>query len=57
MPLVLRYVDRNREIQERFIKSFHCASGVSGEAVKDKVTGYLVNTLELDIKLLQRSML
>ena len=49
MPLVLRYVDRNREIQERFVKFIHCDSGISGNALKDKVLNCLTKELQLDI--------
>ena len=49
LPLVLGYVDKNREIQGRFIKFIHCDSGISGEALKDTLINCLQNELELDI--------
>ena len=33
MPIVLRYVDNRKEINERFIKYVGCKEGVTGEAL------------------------
>ena len=33
MPIVLRYVDASKEINERFIKYVDCKKGVTGEAL------------------------
>ena len=49
MPLILRYVSKSGEIQERFLKFIHCDSGLSGEALKDKII-YCI-TQELNLKL------
>ena len=49
MPLVLRYVDRNWEIQERFVTFIHCDSGISGKALKDKLLTCITKELQLDI--------
>ena len=49
MPLILRYVSKSGEIQERFLKFIHCDSGLSGEALKDKII-YCI-THELNLKL------
>ena len=49
MPLVVRYVDRNREIQERFVTFIHCDSGISGKALKDKLITCITKELQLDI--------
>eukprot|EP00112_Aurelia_sp_Birch-Aquarium-sp1_P019610 Seg4882.1 transcript_id=Seg4882.1/GoldUCD/mRNA.D3Y31 product="52 kDa repressor of the inhibitor of the protein kinase" protein_id=Seg4882.1/GoldUCD/D3Y31 len=50
MPLVLRYVDKEGEIQERFIKFIHCDKGVSGMALQEKITKCFNEELKLDIK-------
>ena len=49
MPLVLRYVDRKGEIQERFLRYITCDTGTTGEALKDKILACLTNDLNLDI--------
>ena len=50
MPLVLRYVDPQGQIQERFIKFIHCDAGISGEALKDKVIHCVTEELKLDLQ-------
>ncbi len=50
MPLVLRYIDQHCEIQERFIKFIHCNTGISGQALKEKVLHCLTQELNLDIQ-------
>lgn len=47
MLLVLRYVYKNQQIQERFIKFLHCENGISGKALKK--IDCLTNDLQLDI--------
>jgi hypothetical protein len=42
MPIVLRYVDSNKEINERFIKYVHCKEGMTGLALATNIE----NTLE-----------
>ena len=37
MPIVLRYVDSNKEINERFIKFVECDDGVTGKALAKNV--------------------
>ena len=37
MPIVLRYVDNSKEINERFIKYMDCKEGVTGEALEFNV--------------------
>ena len=49
MPLVFRYVDKNLEIQERFVKFIHCDSGIIDQALQDKITNYLTNELKFDV--------
>ena len=49
MPLVFRYVDKNLEIQERFVKFIHCDSGITDQALQDKITNYLTNKLMFDV--------
>ncbi|XP_065069046.1 52 kDa repressor of the inhibitor of the protein kinase-like isoform X1 [Rhopilema esculentum] len=50
MPLVIRYVDRDNNIQERFLKFIHCDQGVTGKALTDKILDCLVNDFNLDIQ-------
>ena len=49
MPLVLRYVDRNWEIQERCVTVIHCDSSISGKALKDTLITCITKELQLDI--------
>ena len=35
MPLVIRYIDPEEKIQERFVKLIHCDSGTKGEALAE----------------------
>ena len=37
IPLVIRYVDRNNTIKERFIRFILCDSGLTGKALPDKI--------------------
>ena len=37
MPIVLRYVDSNKEINERFVKFVECDDGMTGEALAKNV--------------------
>ena len=37
MPLILRYIDSDNEIQERFMKYIHCITGLSREALSKKI--------------------
>ncbi len=50
MPLVLRYIDQHCEIQERFIKFIHLNTGISGQALKEKVLHCLTEELNFDIQ-------
>ena len=50
MPLVSRYVDPEGNIQERFMKFIHCDTGMTGEALKDKILFTSENEFGLDIK-------
>ena len=49
MPLVLRYVDKNGEINERFMKYIPCDTGTTGEALTQKILNTLTHDLNLDI--------
>ena len=46
LPVISRYVDRGGEIQKRFI---HCDTGLTGNALKDKILSFLLNELQLDL--------
>ena len=50
MPLVIRYLDPQNEIQERFVKFISCDKGTSGEALKDKIIECPRMDLQLDLK-------
>ena len=50
MPLVLRYVDPEGEIQERFVKFIHCDTGTSGKALATKIVNCITNELKLDVQ-------
>ena len=49
MPLVIRFVDRNKEIREEFIRFIHCTSGISGEALAREITEG-VEAIDLDMR-------
>ena len=49
MPLVIRYVDGNGDIQERFMKYITCDTGTTGDALKTKILNCITNDLNLDI--------
>ena len=38
MPLVIRFVDRNKEIKEEFIRVVYCNSGINSEALAKEIT-------------------
>ena len=48
MPLVIRYVDGNGDIQERFLRFIECDTGVTGKALSDKILSCL-DELGLDL--------
>ena len=50
MPLILRYINRNGEIQERFLKFIKCDNGISGDALKDKIINCLTKQLNLKLE-------
>ena len=49
MPKILRYVDRGGEIQDRFIKFINCDTGLTGNALKDKIISLILNQSQLDL--------
>ena len=49
MPVIIRFVDKCGEIQERFIKFIHCDTGMTGNALKDKIVDLISNELQLDL--------
>ena len=49
MPIILRYVDKEGEIQERFLKFIHCDTGLTGNALKDKIINFITEELKLDL--------
>ena len=50
LPLVIRYSDRENNIQERFLKFINCDQGVTGKALTDRILDCLVNEFNLDIQ-------
>ena len=50
MPIVLRYVDSDNTIKERFIEFVYCNTGTTGQALSDKIIDCLVNKYQLDIQ-------
>ena len=48
MPLVIRYVNHKGEIQKRFLKYISCDTGMTGEALKDKILTCFTNDLDID---------
>ena len=57
MPLVLRYVNPQGHIQERFMKVIHCDSGVSAAALKEKVVHCITEELHFGPSKMPRSVL
>ena len=49
MPVIIRFVDKCGEIQERFIKFIHCDTGLTGNALKDKIVDLISNELQLNL--------
>ena len=41
MPIVMRYVDSNKEINESFIKYVHCKEGMTGLALSANIENTL----------------
>ena len=48
MSLVLRFVDKNFDVQEEFLGILHCKSGLSGKALSETLLG-AISELKLDI--------
>ncbi|XP_065054607.1 uncharacterized protein LOC135683315 [Rhopilema esculentum] len=49
MPLVLRNVDGNGDMKERFMKYITCDTGTTGDALKTKILNCITNDLNLNI--------
>ena len=50
MPLVIRYLGKDNKIQEPCIKFIHCNTGITGEALTEKIVNCVTNEMSLDIK-------
>ena len=50
MPVVLRYVDKDGENQERFLQFIHCGTGLSGKALTATIMHLLPQNFKLDIR-------
>ena len=48
MSLVLRFVDKNLDVQEEFLGFLHCKSGLSRKALSETLLG-AISELKLDI--------
>ena len=49
MPFVIRYVDKDCNIQERFLTYILCDTGITGLALQKKIVSYLTDELKLDL--------
>ena len=49
MPLLVRYVDGNGRIQERFLRFIYYDTGTSGKALTDKIISSLTGDFNLNI--------
>ena len=49
MPLLVRYVDGNGRIQERFLRFIYYDTGTSGKALTDNIISSLRGDFNLDI--------
>ena len=47
---MIRYANRENNIQERFLKFIHCDYGVPWKALTDRILDCLVNEFSLDIQ-------
>ena len=50
MPIVIRYVDQENVIKERFLQFVHCDSGTTGQTLAGKIISCLVNKFYLCIQ-------
>ena len=50
MTIVVRFVDRDNTIKERFLELAHCDTSTSDQALSDNIIDCLANKYHLDIQ-------